>query len=102
MAHRFDVVAIRIDHKGTVVVRVIVGPERGRAVVTSAGRQGRAVERVDRSAVVARERDVNERPTAPWLGRVVGRTDAYGLTLFDPEVGNEGFAEPRARRELHR
>jgi hypothetical protein len=53
VAHRLDIVPVRIEHEGAVVVGVIVRPQAGRAVVLGAGRKRRLVERVDARAVIA-------------------------------------------------
>ena len=41
MAHRFDVVAIRVEDEGAVVVVVVVRAQAGSAVVTRAGSERR-------------------------------------------------------------
>jgi hypothetical protein len=38
VAYRFDVVAVGIEHKGAVVIRVIMGADAGRAIIAPAGR----------------------------------------------------------------
>src|SRR5690606_34883110 len=47
VAHRLDVVAVRADDEGGVVVRMIVRAQSRRAVVLAAGSDRGAVERVD-------------------------------------------------------
>src|SRR5262252_5962481 len=59
MADGLDVVAIRVEHEGAVVVRMVVPPQAGRAIVLSACRERGAIEGVDRGAVLGNERDVN-------------------------------------------
>ena len=56
--HRLDVVAIGIEHEGTVVIRMIMRAQARRAVVPAAGRDGGAIERVDLGAGLRREGDV--------------------------------------------
>ena len=58
MAHRLDVIAVRVEDEGGVVVRVVFGPETRLSIVTAAGRQGRAVKGVDRIPVGGGEGDV--------------------------------------------
>ncbi|KAG1302687.1 hypothetical protein G6F62_015865 [Rhizopus arrhizus] len=53
----FDVVAVRIEHKGAVVARV-VGAFAGRAVVGAAGGDRGAVEGIDGGAVAGLEGQV--------------------------------------------
>ena len=71
MTDSLDVVAVGIEDVGRVVVRVVLGPEARRPVVTSAHLECRTVERVDCGAVVALERDVGA---------------ADGVATADPEV----------------
>src|ERR1700728_4863291 len=47
VAHRFDVVAIRIEHECTVVVGVIFRPQTWGAMVAPAGGERRAVKGID-------------------------------------------------------
>src|SRR4029077_4496746 len=47
VANGLDVVTIRIKHKSAVVIRVVLGPQAGRAIVLGAGRNRCAIERVD-------------------------------------------------------
>jgi hypothetical protein len=46
MAHRLDVVALRVDDEGAVVVRVVLGAQAGGAVVLAAGGDRGGVEGV--------------------------------------------------------
>src|SRR5882762_9078547 len=48
MTDRFDVVAVGIEHKSTVVIGVIVRADAWGAVVLAACRKRRTVERIDR------------------------------------------------------
>lgn len=43
----FDVVTVRVEHEGSVILVVILGSKAGRAVVSPSGSQGEAVELVD-------------------------------------------------------
>ena len=56
--NRLDVVAIRIEHEGAIVVRMVVRPQARRAVVLAAGRERGAMEGVDRGAVLGGEAEV--------------------------------------------
>src|SRR5829696_7001992 len=71
MADRFDVVAVRIEDEGPVVVRMILGPESGTTVVAPARRDGRLMEGLHCRMVISGEGDVDG---VPWLA------------LDDPEV----------------
>jgi len=51
VAHRFDVVAIGIEHEGAVLTGMIVGADAGRAIIASARGHRRLVEGVDRGAI---------------------------------------------------
>src|SRR5690606_10965800 len=46
-ADRLDIVAVRIEHEGTVVIGVIMRAKAGRAIVGAAGRQRGGIEGVD-------------------------------------------------------
>ena len=61
MAHHFDVVPVRTDDEGRIVVRVIVRAQTGRTMVLAARRQGRAMEGIDLPAVGGGERQVKMR-----------------------------------------
>ena len=58
MADGLNVVSVRIQHEGTVVVSVIVRPHARRAVVPATRGQRGLVERVDLRAIVGAKRDV--------------------------------------------
>src|SRR4051794_25669769 len=58
MADRFDVVAVRIEDEGRVVVRMVLGTKPRAAVVTPAHRDGFLVEGVNGGVVLGGERDV--------------------------------------------
>ena len=58
MANRFDIVAVWIEHEGTVVVWMIVRTESGRTIVAAAGGHGGLKERIDSCTICAGERDV--------------------------------------------
>jgi hypothetical protein len=58
VADGLDVVAVRIEHEGAVIVRVIMRPQAGSAMVRAAGGERGFVEFVDRGAVGRREGDM--------------------------------------------
>src|ERR1051325_5145155 len=57
-ADRLYIVAIGIEHKRTVIIRMVLRPETRRSVIHSAGRQAGGVEGIDRRAVGRREGDM--------------------------------------------
>jgi hypothetical protein len=69
----FDVVSVRVEDEGAVIVRMIMGPEARRAVVFSSGREGGLMKCVDQRAVVNSKGDMN--PRFVWC------------SFADPEVG---------------
>src|SRR5215210_1068138 len=94
MEDGLDVVAVRIQHEGPVVARVVELADAGRAVVGAAGGERRRVERVDRLAVLDPERNVHAAvgpATAlrdPEEGEVVAEAADVGSRLHqdtDPE-----------------
>ena len=58
MADDADLVAVEIPEIGAVIVAVIVRSQAWGAVVLAAGGERHAVERIDRCAIIGRERDV--------------------------------------------
>ena len=62
MADGLDLVAVGVADVGTVVIRMVVRPEAGRAFVGPAVRERRGVKRVDRGARVDLERGVDAVP----------------------------------------
>src|SRR5262245_42293282 len=58
MTDGLDVVTVRSDDEGRIVVRMVVRPEAGRPIVFSSRCQGGTVERVDLPAIFGCERDV--------------------------------------------
>ena len=58
VAHRLHIVAVGIEHERSVVARMVVRAQPGRAVVCASGRQRGAVEGVDGGAVPGRNCDV--------------------------------------------
>ena len=54
MANRLDIVAVRIEDEGGVVVRVIMRTQAGGAVVLAAGSQRGPVKGIDADAVLGR------------------------------------------------
>jgi hypothetical protein len=79
VADPLDVVALRVEHEGAVVVLVVPAHAR-RSVVRAAGGEAGGVERVDGRAIVAGERDVQSR--------------RIGLSLMEPEDRLALVAEP--------
>jgi hypothetical protein len=73
VADGLDVVAVRIEHEGAVVTRVIDGPRSGLAVVAPAGGERGRVKGVDGGVIGGGEGDMGRR------GRLT--------SLADPEVG---------------
>ena len=61
VANRFDVVPVRTDDEGGVVVRVVLRAQAGRTVVFAARLEGRAIESFDLPAILGRERQVKMR-----------------------------------------
>src|ERR1700681_3826087 len=72
VAHHSEVVAIRIEREGAVVVGVIVGPQTRCAVIASAGRERGPIKRIHLRAARGPEGHVDWRP--------------MGLTAADPEI----------------
>src|SRR6201999_4100037 len=58
---RFDVVAVRVKHKGPVVVGMIMRPNAGRSVVPAPGRDRFLMEAVDGCAIGRIEGDMSPR-----------------------------------------
>src|SRR5687768_8175971 len=61
MADRLDIVAVRIEHEGAIIARVVRNAQAGPAVVGAARRQGCFIERVNRRSVLRDEGDVQAR-----------------------------------------
>jgi hypothetical protein len=61
MADRFDVVAVRVQNEGSIIVGVVLWPQSGSAVVPAAGAQRRLVERLDFPTSIGTEGDVYPR-----------------------------------------
>ena len=59
MTDGLDIVAVGIEHEGSVVIGVVVGTQAGRAVVLAARSDRRAVEGIDRCAGERSESDVD-------------------------------------------
>ena len=83
VADGLDVVSVRIEHIGAVVVRVVVRAQPGRAVVLAAGGDGGAIEGVDGGPVLGCDRNVQAAiETAlvadPEIGLAAG-TEAGGV-----------------------
>src|SRR5205814_5348696 len=82
VTHRLDVVTVRVEHEGAVVVRVVLRPQTRRTVVLAACCNGRLVEGVYRGARRDAKRDMDRR--------------ADRSALADPEVGPVRMAEAGA------
>ena len=93
MADGLDVVTVRVEHEGAVVVRVVVRPQPRRAIVLAAGRERRVIERIDRRSIVRGDRHV-QRTIDPALGadpeirlaadaEAGGRVSAFGAVRAD-------------------
>jgi hypothetical protein len=80
MTHRLNVVAVGIENEGGVIVGVIVGPQAGSAIVSSASMKCCNVEGIDTGSVDCDDGDV-QRPFEPAFAA-------------DPEVRLAGLAEP--------
>ena len=76
MTDGLDIVAVGIEHEGSVVIGVVVGTQAGRAVVLAARSDRRAVEGIDRCAGERSESDVD-------------MPAAQAFSLADPEKGLE-------------
>ena len=61
VANRFDVVPIRTNDEGCIVVRMVMRAQTGRTIVLGARRQRRAVESLDLLTILGRERQVKTR-----------------------------------------
>src|SRR6185369_14663813 len=61
VANHFDVVPVRTDDEGCIVVWVVARAQTGRTIVFAAGLQSRAIESVDLLALLGHERQVKMR-----------------------------------------
>src|ERR1700730_6826131 len=68
MAHRLDTMTVGIQHKGAVIVGVILRPNPGRAIVAPASGKRRQVKGVDRRAIGSAEADMRAGNGRPHLG----------------------------------
>jgi hypothetical protein len=59
VANGLDVVAVGVEHKGPVIVGVIMRPEAGRSVVLAASGNRGGIERIDLCAARSGERDMD-------------------------------------------
>src|SRR5918998_3506473 len=82
MADRFDVVAVRIEHKCPIVVPMVLRAKPGTAVVAPTHRYGRLMEGINGCALIGSKRDMEG---LAWLA------------LADPEIGLAPPPEPRCR-----
>ena len=95
MADRLDVVSVGIKHECAVVVRVVVRPQAGRAIVLAAGRKRRTIKCVNRGAVFGSDRNV-QRTVGPAL-----RSDPEIWLAAGAEAGSGVFAFGLVRTDLH-
>ena len=58
MADRLDVVSVRVEHEGSVIIRMVVRAQARRSVVGGPGCDRRRVEPVDNAAIMGREGDM--------------------------------------------
>src|SRR5262245_1850958 len=61
LAHRFDVVPVRTNEEGGVVIPAVLRAQAWRPIVPGACRQRRAIESLDVLAILGRERQVKMR-----------------------------------------
>ena len=61
MADDLDIVAVRIEDEGTVIIRMILGPEARRAMIFSSRREGGLMKCVDQRAFGDPKGDMNAR-----------------------------------------
>jgi hypothetical protein len=59
VANRFDVVPVRTDDEGRVVVRVVVRAQARRTVALATRLESRTIERIDLLAILGSERQVS-------------------------------------------
>ena len=92
MAYHFNVVTVEIEHEGAVVVRVVVRPRAGRAVVAAAGAERRGVEGIHQRARLDPEGHVQWRAVGRTLGHPEVRLGRHA------ETGDGGAAGDRGRK----
>ncbi len=61
MANHFDIVPVRTNDEGCIVVRVILRAQARRAIAFSTRAQRRSIKRVDLLAILGRKRQVKMR-----------------------------------------
>jgi glutathione S-transferase len=84
MAHGFDVVPVRVQHEGTVIVLVIVGPEPRCTVVFSSSGERSAMKCIDLHATVGAERDMHARLVGCPLGEPEISLRRHAITDHHP------------------
>src|SRR5262245_19542652 len=94
MTDRLNIVTIRIQNEGAIVVRMILRAKTRRPIVPTTGLKGRVVKSVDQDSAAHLKRNMN--------GRIVRGA------LANPEIRFLRFAKPRhirvsshRSRELH-
>ena len=97
MAHHFDVVPVRPDDEGGVIVRVVLRPQARRTVVPAARPQGRAMEGIDLLATFGRERQMQVRRLLLGLADAQRRRIA-GAAQLD---GDATVAEYAGKAQSH-
>src|SRR5215510_3703396 len=110
VADRLDVVAVGIEHESAVVVGVIVRPQPRRAVVLATGGERRAMEGVDRGAVLGGDGDVEDASQTsfaadPEIGLAVGpeaRRRRLALGMLAADLHDQAVAERRQCFQIER
>src|SRR5688572_5833532 len=93
MAASFDLVAVRVIRKCAVIVRVVVGPRAGCAIILGAGLDRRLVERVDRLAALRDECDMGAAFLVGFLVQLFRLADPEArLIRFAIAVGHDALA----------
>ncbi len=95
MADRLDVMAVRITHKGGIVVRVVMRPQPRGTVIGGARRHRGGVKGIDGIPVVCRDRDVQRRR------RLSFRPDPEIGLAVATETGGSGTALRLRGGRLH-
>jgi hypothetical protein len=84
VTHGFNIMTIRTNDKGTVVVRVVVRPQTRRPVVLAAGGEGAMIEVIDLTPSLRGKREMERsglhRADAEPEGRFVVSPQSYGVS----------------------
>src|SRR5579862_378648 len=84
MTDRFDVVTVGIEYEGRIVVRMVMWAQARRAIVLAARRYGGAIKRVNASAILGRDGDVDRSIEAAFAA------DPKIRLAVDAEAGGRG------------